>query len=189
MAPRPPEPDPRLADDYDEATRDEESYEDDAYDEVIDVAGGDTVDGDLNGAPEVAALRDAEDWEGADALDALHGSEAEERREHSVGLVAARCRAELERRRDQALERLEESRPGLTEHEGGASSRTSAGDPADAPDELETTQALEDQLVRIERALERLDSREYGHCLMCGERIPSRLLADEPEREACERCV
>jgi DnaK suppressor protein len=116
----------------------------------------------------------------------LQGSDAEERRVQSVEPLAARFRSALELRRDEVLERIDESRPGLTEHEGGASS--GRGDPADAPDEIETAAALEDQIARIDRALERLENGEYGRCLECGERIRLRLLDDEPARELCEAC-
>jgi RNA polymerase-binding transcription factor DksA len=64
-----------------------------------------------------------------------------------------------------------------------------------APDrgEEESTRALVDairsDMVRIRRALHRLDTGTYGRCLGCGTTIPPERLDAMPEVERCTRCA
>ena len=44
------------------------------------------------------------------------------------------------------------------------------------------------QLVRIARALERIDQGGYGICLVCGEKIGNARLALVPEADRCTGC-
>ena len=44
------------------------------------------------------------------------------------------------------------------------------------------------ELVRISKALARLDEGEYGFCLDCGEEIPEKRLDVDPMAELCIRC-
>lgn len=45
------------------------------------------------------------------------------------------------------------------------------------------------QLLRIEGALRRIESGEFGHCFVCGEAIDSRRLATDPAATRCVGCV
>ena len=51
-----------------------------SWGEIAEVDPGETVDGDFNGAPELAGLEDTQRWEGSDVLDAMQGTEPDARR-------------------------------------------------------------------------------------------------------------
>lgn len=59
--------------------------------------------------------------------------------------------------------------------------------------EEDATRALVDairaDMVRIRRALHRLDTGVYGRCLACGAAIPAERLDAMPEVERCTRCA
>jgi RNA polymerase-binding transcription factor DksA len=174
---------------YDEATHQGAPYEQEVYGRVVDASSSESVDGDPNGAPELESLQESETWEGADVLDALHGPDAQAQSVQTEEPLASQRRADLERRRAEAVERLETSRPGFTAGELQSRGIGAAVPPSDASDELETIQALEQQIDQIDRALERLESEEYGCCLSCGNPIGPILLDEQPERELCEICA
>lgn len=54
---------------------------------------------------------------------------------------------------------------------------------------LESARRRQQQLQKIEGALHRLDSGEYGYCFVCGEEIPSQRLAADPTTTRCLDCV
>lgn len=45
-----------------------------------------------------------------------------------------------------------------------------------------------EMLQRIEDALDRIDSGEYGYCRRCGEQIPVKALDSDPTLTACRSC-
>jgi DnaK suppressor protein len=45
------------------------------------------------------------------------------------------------------------------------------------------------QIQKIDGALGRIDSGEYGHCFICGEEIDPRRLAIDPTHSRCINCV
>jgi DnaK suppressor protein len=51
---------------------------------------------------------------------------------------------------------------------------------------LEAARRRQQQLQKIEGALRRIESGDYGDCFVCGEAIDARRLAVDP---ACTRCV
>jgi DnaK suppressor protein len=175
---------------YDEATRDGEPYDRRVYGKVIEISEEDSVDGDLNGAPDLAGVPDSEEWDGVDALDALHGTAAAQHGQATELPPDAERRETLEKRRVEILERIEESRPGLAVRDEGrvGSALPPPRDPAEVPSEPETVAALEAELARIDRALARLEQGEYGSCLSCGRSINPDALDDEPDRELCALC-
>jgi DnaK suppressor protein len=175
---------------YDEATREGEPYDRRVYGDVVKVSDDESVDGDLNGAPDLAGVRDSEEWDGVDALDALHGAGAAQRSQATELPPDAARRDTLERRRVETLERLEESRPGLAlRDEGREGSLPPPRHPAELLGEPETVSALEGQLARIDRALDRLEQGEYGSCLSCGRPIDPDVLDAEPDQERCALCA
>ena len=54
---------------------------------------------------------------------------------------------------------------------------------------LETERRRQQQLARIEGALRRIDSGDYGYCFVCGEEIDERRLAIDPAISRCMACV
>lgn len=54
---------------------------------------------------------------------------------------------------------------------------------------LETVRRRKDHLTRIEGALQRIDSDEYGYCFICDEEIDIRRLLVDPSSTRCMECV
>ena len=54
---------------------------------------------------------------------------------------------------------------------------------------LETSRRRQHQLLKIEGALRRIDSDEYGDCFVCGEEIDVRRLSADPTITRCMGCV
>jgi len=54
---------------------------------------------------------------------------------------------------------------------------------------LEVAKRRQHQLTRIEGALRRIESREFGTCFVCGEVIDARRLAIDPTMTRCMVCV
>jgi len=54
---------------------------------------------------------------------------------------------------------------------------------------IETKERRENQLLRIENALRRIDAGEYGECLTCGEDIDVRRLGVDPSYTQCIDCA
>lgn len=55
--------------------------------------------------------------------------------------------------------------------------------------QIETERRRRLALARIEAALARLDHGEFGHCIVCGEAIEDRRLANDPTVPTCIRCA
>jgi hypothetical protein len=127
-----------------------------SWGEVIEVRDGETVDGDFNGAPELAALAETQNWEGVDTLEGMEGVEAE-------ALPESRAPDELladaiADRRQVLLDRLDEARElGLgpeVEAVLSATETDAAGTPLVRDEDV-----LRDQLAEIDGAIERLEQR------------------------------
>ncbi len=54
---------------------------------------------------------------------------------------------------------------------------------------LESSRRRQQQLVKIEGALRRIASGEYGYCFVCGEEIDARRLAVDATNTRCMGCV
>jgi len=52
-----------------------------------------------------------------------------------------------------------------------------------------TQRRREEMLVRVRRAIKRMDSGEYGWCVICDEPIDPRRLEVDPPIETCIRCA
>ena len=53
----------------------------------------------------------------------------------------------------------------------------------------ETERRRQQQFVKIEAALRRIESGDYGYCYVCGEEIDIRRLAADPTITRCIKCV
>ncbi len=53
----------------------------------------------------------------------------------------------------------------------------------------ESERRRQQQLVRIEAALRRIASGDYGYCFVCGEEIDVRRLSVDPSNTRCINCV
>ena len=53
----------------------------------------------------------------------------------------------------------------------------------------ETERRRQQQFTRIEAALHRIESGDYGYCYVCGEEIDIRRLAADPTITRCIKCV
>ena len=54
---------------------------------------------------------------------------------------------------------------------------------------LEAGRRRQQQLLKIEGALRRIESGEYGHCFVCGEEIVVRRLTADPTTTRCMQCA
>ncbi|MCK5263379.1 MAG: TraR/DksA family transcriptional regulator [Gammaproteobacteria bacterium] len=54
---------------------------------------------------------------------------------------------------------------------------------------LETVRRRKEHLVKIEGALRRIESDDYGYCFVCGEEIDIRRLLVDPSSTRCMECV
>ena len=54
---------------------------------------------------------------------------------------------------------------------------------------LEAARRRQDQLLKIEGALRRIESGEYGYCFVCGEEIDIRRFSVDPTTTRCMKCV
>ena len=54
---------------------------------------------------------------------------------------------------------------------------------------LETSRRRQQQLVKVDGAISRIETDEYGFCFVCGEEIDSRRLALEPTSTRCLACM
>jgi DnaK suppressor protein len=53
----------------------------------------------------------------------------------------------------------------------------------------ESERRRQEQLLRIEAALRRIEAGEYGYCFVCGEEIDVRRLNADPGNTRCIHCV
>jgi DnaK suppressor protein len=54
---------------------------------------------------------------------------------------------------------------------------------------LESARRRQHQMVKIDGALRRIESGEYGYCFVCGEKISAQRLAVDPTSTRCMGCV
>ena len=54
---------------------------------------------------------------------------------------------------------------------------------------LETARRRRNQLLKVEGALRRIESGEYGCCFVCGEEIDVRRLSVDPANTRCMKCA
>jgi DnaK suppressor protein len=54
---------------------------------------------------------------------------------------------------------------------------------------LETARRRQHELAKLDGALRRIESGEYGYCLVCGEEIDVRRLSVAPTSTRCVTCV
>ncbi len=54
---------------------------------------------------------------------------------------------------------------------------------------LEASRRRQSQLLKIEGALRRIESGEYGYCFVCGEEIGIRRLSVDPANTRCMECA
>jgi len=55
--------------------------------------------------------------------------------------------------------------------------------------ELETSRRRQNQLLKIDGALNRLKMDEYGFCFVCGEELDERRLSTDPTITRCLKCT
>ena len=103
-----------------------------------------------------------------------------------------RMRAQLKARRSEILEResatKEQREPvELDQARLGRLSRMDALQSQALAQDVERRRKIE--LQRIDAALERIDSGDYGYCLNCGEEIPIARLEFDPAVATCVDCA
>jgi len=54
---------------------------------------------------------------------------------------------------------------------------------------LEAARRRQNQLLKVEGALRRIESGEYGFCFVCGEEIDVRRLSVDPANTRCMKCA
>ncbi len=54
---------------------------------------------------------------------------------------------------------------------------------------LETSRRRQHQILKVEGALRRIESGEYGDCFACGEQIDIRRLSVDPTSTRCMKCM
>jgi hypothetical protein len=126
--------------------------------DVVEIARSGTVDGDYNGAPDLAAVEESRSWEGRDAVDAAERAEAGEPGCASEPSDTADLADRVAQRREMVRERLDEARAlgvgDAFETALGATTPSATG----APDPLDH-EVLLDQLQMLDAAIELLERR------------------------------
>jgi DnaK suppressor protein len=103
-----------------------------------------------------------------------------------------RVRSELEARRERARAQLEAlaERPELGSAQGfGKRIGDGTVEAISRITEIGVGESLEAGLLRVERALAKLDDGSYGLCDVCGEPIASARLKARPDSALCIRCA
>jgi RNA polymerase-binding transcription factor len=52
-----------------------------------------------------------------------------------------------------------------------------------------TDRRRQEEARRVEAAIKRIDTGEYGYCISCGEEIPAKRLGVDPTAATCIRCA
>ena len=60
---------------------------------------------------------------------------------------------------------------------------------ANFQDNMSLERKLEENLEKIEKALERIDKEDFGQCIKCGNDIKTERLVAYPEADACMSCA
>jgi hypothetical protein len=123
---------------------------------VVDAAQDGDVDGDFNGAPELARVDETRGWTGVDVLDAMHGRDAEAANAADEAPLAERIDA-LEQLRAGLVERLEALRAEVPDLE--APDTVGAEDASPAANAAVVAASLREQIAHLDDGLERLRDR------------------------------
>jgi hypothetical protein len=113
-----------------------------------------TVDGDFNGAPELAGVEASLEREAVDVVEAIEGEAAREREDRPRAAVLAE---QLRERRQILRERMPEARAAGLGDVFEAAAEASAPDAGDAP-LLADEQDLRERLAQVDEALQQLES-------------------------------
>jgi hypothetical protein len=147
--------------DPDDPTETSAAIDAESWGEIVEVAAGDTVDGDFNGAPELAGIEHARARDGADVLDVMEGRDARAQRDDEAPSGEERIEDLIADRRQVLIERLDEAREldlgSLFESVIAASARKSGEMPI-----VSDPDALRACLARLEDAIEELETRSAG---------------------------
>jgi hypothetical protein len=106
------ERDPQLPSPDDDEASASEPIEPENYGQIVEICAQDDVDGDFNGAPELAGLEESRKWTAVDVLDAMRGGDAEEVNRSDDAPLAERV-ALLEQERSELVDRLDDLRTKL----------------------------------------------------------------------------
>ncbi len=124
------------------------------YGDVVELGAGETVDGDRDGAPELAGLEESREWSGVDALAGMGGPDARET-DRTDDQPVARAAEALERERCELIERLESLREEVPDRVlASAAESILAGDDA-LSDAVRVAEELTSKIARIDEALAR----------------------------------
>lgn len=112
--------------------------------------------------------------------------------DHRTDIDMAQFRVRLERRRDEIVERENATKEArepveLDQARIGRLSRFEALQNQAMAQDVERRRKIE--LQRIESALERIDTGDYGYCLNCEEAIPLARLEFDPAVATCIDCA
>lgn len=134
------------------------------YGEMVEVGDGEDVDGDFNGAPELAGVEKSQEWTGIDVLDAMQGEGAEALNLEDDEPDAERV-ALLHRLRDELAERLEAMRAEIPERIAASEHEIAPTDDALA-NTMVLVDSLERRIAQLDAALARvLHSEDDGETL------------------------
>jgi hypothetical protein len=126
--------------------------------EVGDAVRSGTVDGDFNGAPDLASVEESRAWEGRDTVDAAERTEAGDPGCASEPSDTADLADRVAQRREMVRDRLDEARMlGVGDAFETALAATTPG-ASGAPDPLDP-EVLLDQLRLLDAAIEQLERR------------------------------
>jgi hypothetical protein len=117
-----------------------------------------TVDGDFNGAPQLASVEDSARWEGSDALDGMEGEAAEGQRLADEPSIVEELADRVAERRELLRDRLDEAR------ERGLGAIVETALAATEPRASSAPVVLDDDVLRghirvLEHAIDALETR------------------------------
>ena len=130
----------------------------DGWDDVTELARSGTVDGDFNGAPDLASVEESRVWEGRDAVDAAERTEAGDPGRASEPSDTADLADRVAQRREMVRARLDEARALGAGDAFEAALAATTPSATGAPDPLDPDVLL-DQLRLLEGAIEQLERR------------------------------
>jgi hypothetical protein len=147
----------------------------------IEILRDETVDGDFNGAPELAGIEASQDWEGVDVVHVMERGDAGSDREDRS--LAAVLEERVAAQRGVLLARVAEAHAVGLGDLFGATLAATAPDTGEAP-LVADTDVLRERLARIDAALERLEVATAGGLAAPSPRHEDALDApDEGDRE------
>lgn len=126
--------------------------------DVVELARSGTVDGDFNGAPDLASVEESRVWEGRDAVDAAERAEAGEPGCANEPADTADLADRVAQRREMVRVRLDEARALGAGDAFEAALAATTPSASGAPDPLDPDVLL-DQLHMLDDAIELLERR------------------------------